>query len=133
MTSKIELFIMIVERNKVVRAAFNCRMKLAYNYKMYDKHREDLDKHKLYLSRMDEYEKESDQLTDAVYAFTKRTHKRRMELQKELKTRQCKRADNRVMWVRLGDGDAISWKEMERVVEDYELNNEIDSILLESE
>jgi len=139
MTNKIELFIMIVERNRVTRAAFNCRMKLAYHYRMmrkyytegypkgYNKHAEVANK----------YEAEESKLTDEKYAFTKRTHKRRLELQRELKTEQISRADNRIMGIRLkSEGTFFNYYplgKIERIVEEYKLNQKIDSILLGSE
>ena len=94
MTSRIELFKMLLERNKVVIANRNARARSTYacmnSDKFSKKERE---------KRAKEYWK----CNKAVYAFTKRTHKRRIELMHELRTCQRKRADNVVGGIWIGN------------------------------
>ena len=120
---------MLIERNRVTRAAFNCRMKLCYHYKMYRKSKGDPAKRAKYVEYIDKYEADESKLTDEKYAFTEKTHKRRMELCKELKTVEYSRADNRVMNIRL-DGIYYALEDIELEVKRYKLDQEINNILL---
>lgn len=128
---------MIVERNRVVRRAFNCRMKINYHFKMAQKNvlsQKRFDHHK---GMLDKYTADESVLTKDVYAFTKYTNKRRLELQREFNTVQVKRADNRIMSIRFQNYDKgvteilyFYIADIEKTVYKYLLDREIDNILL---
>ena len=72
--AKVELFKMILERNELCRVRTNARQRSNYWYqKMFRSHNEDKLNKEMELARI---------AYAAVSAFTKKTHKRRMELQR---------------------------------------------------
>ena len=107
MHNKIELFKMLLKRNKLNTNRHNSYQRYAYAFK---------NKKKDILKRQKEFK----EFQQALYSFTAETHKRRCELRKEFKTHQYKDGRNNIKWIRVNDVN-YGIDDMKKVIQDYEI------------